>query len=105
MVPCIPFKFAESQVKARVPNSKKKILTNRRLNFDLPRAKLRQLAGEFALLADQRADRNLLYKKVAAHMKNNIASCAKKKCRTHRYTSYELGNRRVASREVLGQVN
>ena len=69
MVPCTPFKFAESQVKARVPNSKEKILTNRRLNFDLPRAKLRQLAGEFALLADQRADRNLLYKKVAAHIK------------------------------------
>ena len=78
MVPCTPFKFAESQVKARVPNSKKKILTNRRLHFDLPRAKLRQLAGEFALLADQRADRNLLYKKVAAHMKNDTASCAKK---------------------------
>ena len=105
MVPCTPFKFAESQVKARVPNSKKEILTNRRLTFDLPRAKLRQLAGEFARLADQSADRNLLYKKVAAHMQNNIDSCAEKKCKTHRYTSYELGNRRVASREVLGQVN
>ena len=78
MVPCTPFKFTESQVKARVPNSKKQILTNRLLNFDLPRAKLRQLAGEFALWADQRADRNLLYKKVAAHMKNKIASCAEK---------------------------
>jgi putative ABC transport system permease protein len=68
-------------------------------------AKLRQLAGEFALFTAQRADRNLLYEKVAARMKNNIASCAEKRCRTHRCTSYKLGNRRVASREVLGQVN